>query len=237
MEMDNLLEWTGPRTLAIKWKLESKDKPLAWRYAACCKNPFLELGTMTWFIFSLMPPPFKGNTYSSLTYLNLTLWKIVCDRNVFIFKLFFLLLYIPTTLTTIHKDINTCIAVAVQHPHMMQQWTCANFRISASLPGSCLPNWLPQKHTCGCACNVCEISNWLKIQINSSVIVYGHLFRAVKGHSSLRHLFPWQHLHGALWMMISVSSFRGIGNWIEIGPVRLECKVSPGSTYIWVLSI
>lgn len=34
MEMDNLLEWTGLRTLAIKWKLESKDKPLAWRHAA-----------------------------------------------------------------------------------------------------------------------------------------------------------------------------------------------------------
>ena len=89
MEMDNLLEWTGLRTLAIKWKLESKDKPLAWRHAACCKNPFLELGTMTWFIFSLTPPPFKGNTYSSLTYLNLTLWKIVCDRNVFILSSFF----------------------------------------------------------------------------------------------------------------------------------------------------
>lgn len=35
MEMDNLLDWTGLCTLAIKWKLESKDKPLAWRHAAC----------------------------------------------------------------------------------------------------------------------------------------------------------------------------------------------------------
>lgn len=35
IEMDNLLDWTGLCTLAIKWKLESKDKPLAWRHAAC----------------------------------------------------------------------------------------------------------------------------------------------------------------------------------------------------------
>lgn len=200
--------------------------------SACCKNPFLELGTMTWFIFSLTPPPFKGNTYSSLTYLNLTLWKIVCDRNVFIFKLFFLLLYILTTLTTIHKDINTCIAVAVQHPRMTQRWTCANFRISASLPGSCLPNWLPQKRTCGCACNVCEISNWLEIQINSSVIVYGHLFIAVETDT----------LHFGISSPGNTSSFRNIGNRNRPSSVVAvdyvgNARNSPGSTYIWVLSI
>ena len=75
--------------------------------------------------------------------------------------------------------------------------------------------------------HVCEISNWLEIQINSSVIVYGHLFIAVETDT----------LHFGISSPGNTSSFRNIGNRNRPSSVVAvdyvgNARNSPGSTYI-----